>query len=122
MALAVVEQVIRPIGGIGLALPIGGQAKGGADRGDDAAILPLADKEALAMRGRAGVDEVVDMQGRVVRSDDGRPDIATLDIAPCPGIAIDPAMSPADHCVGAIKVAVGQMLGTDQVGQVFPRC
>lgn len=74
------------------------------------------------MRGRAGVDQVVDVQGRVVRSDNGRPDVAALDFAPCPGIAIDAAMAPADHRMGAVKIGIAELLWLDQVGQVFPRC
>ena len=74
------------------------------------------------MRGRAGVDEVVDMQCRVVRTDNRRADIAALHIAPRPGIAIDPAMAPADHRMGAVEVCTGEMFGADQVGKVFPRC
>lgn len=74
------------------------------------------------MRCRAGVDQVVDMQGRVVRTDNRRADIAALHIAPRPGVAIDAAIAPADHRMGAVEIGICQMLRADQVRQVFASC
>ena len=73
------------------------------------------------MRGRAGIDQVIDMQGCFVRADNGRRYVPAPHIAPCLCIAIDVAMAPADHGVSAIEIDVAQMLGSDEVRQIFPR-
>ncbi len=58
---------------------------------------------------------MVDVQRGDIRADDGARDIAAFDIAPCPRIAIDAAMAPTDHRVRAIKIAVWEMFGPDEV-------
>lgn len=119
MAVAVIEQIVRSISRIGLALPIGSQEKGRADGRDDAFIGLLADQETFAMRGRAWIDDVVDMKRSFVGTDDCRCNVTASDVTPGAGVPIDTAMAPADHRMGAIKIAVRKMFWTDDIREIF---
>lgn len=73
------------------------------------------------MRGRARVNQMVDVQRRFVGADDGGCNICGFDITPSARIAIDAAVAPADHDVRSIKIAVCKMLRSDQVRQILTR-
>lgn len=104
--MAVVKQIVWAVGRIGFAAPVD-QSEGGADIADDRSILRVTHGETFAKAGRLWVDQVIDMQSGLVRSDDRRQDVATADVRPALRVTIHLLMAPADHRVGTIKVAVG---------------
>lgn len=121
MADTVIEQVALAIGRIGRAPAIGGQPECRSNRRHDAVKLRLRDEEAFAVRGRARINQMVDVQRRFVRTNDGGCDICGFDITPGARIAIDAAVAPADHGVRAVKIAICKMLRSDQVRQILTR-
>jgi hypothetical protein len=95
------------------------QVKGRSDLADDTAILRGAYPECFSVRQWLRGEQVIDVKGGEIRSDDGAGNIAAFDIVPGPCIAIHSAMPPTNHSVRSIKVTVCKMLWTDKVAQVF---
>lgn len=65
---------------------------------------------------------MINVERREIRTDNRSRNIAAFDIAPRLRIAVDATMTPTDHRVGAVKITIAQMLGTNKVAEVFARC
>lgn len=96
-AICGVEQIVGAIACRGNAVPRGIGAETAADFANDDTILRRRYAELSAIGGGPGIGQMVDMQQRIIRPDNGAGDITHPHVGPCRAMTIYATMSPADH-------------------------
>lgn len=119
MSAGIIKKIVRAVGRICRASALFIKPEGRANLANYAAILCRSHTQHFSERQRLGVCQVIDMQCRFIRTKNRAPNIATFDIPPGFSVAIDGTVTPTDHCMGAVKHRIGELVGANEVAQIF---
>lgn len=121
-AICGVKQIVGAISRRSNAVPRGIGAETAADFANDDTILRRRYAELSPIGGGPGIGQMVDMQQRIIRPDNGAGDIPHPQVGPCRAMTIYAAMSPADHDMRAEIFRIAKVLRPDKVAHVATGC